>query len=218
MMAHVIDTVPLEPVMELLGVFVFGLSGGLAAVRKQFDIVGILVLSWAAALGGGMLRDVLIGDTPPVGISDWRLFGMAFLSGLVAFFFHPSLQRIRRVVLVLDAGGVALFSVAGTLKALEWGGVSFLACAIVGILTAVGGGALRDLLCGEVPGILHQRELYAIPAAVGAGVTVLAWYLGILGAVTATMIVVLVFVLRILAVKFRWKAPQPWTGIRRSRA
>ena len=142
------------------------LSGGLAAVRKRFDLVGILVLAWAAGLGGGLLRDVLIGAIPPVGISDWRFIAVACLAGVVMYLFHPRLERARRMIAVLDAGALALYTVSGTLKALGLGfdGVTAVSA---GILTGIGGGVLRDLLSGEVPIVLHQRQLYAVPAVIG---------------------------------------------------
>src|SRR5688500_14601761 len=149
----VTPAVPIEPVLEILAVFVGALSGGLAAVRKQFDVFGVLVLAWAAGLGGGVLRDVLIGATPPVGIADWRLIAAACLGGAVMYLFHPGLQRARRMIAVLDAGALALFTVAGTIKGAELG-AGPVAAVCVGGLTGVGGGVLRDLLTGEVPAVL----------------------------------------------------------------
>ena len=197
--------------VELLAVFVGGLSGALAAVRKQFDLFGVLVLAWAAGLGGGLLRDVLIGATPPVGISDWRLVVGALAAGVVAFFFHPRLQRIRRFIAVLDAGALALFTLVGTLKGLEWE-VTGVAAVFVGVLTAIGGGVLRDVLTGEVPAVLHQRQLYAVPTLVGAVAVVVLWDLGALDAVTSAVVVVGVFGLRLLAMRYKLSAPGPWRG------
>ena len=111
----------LQLALDLVGVFVFALSGGLVAVKKRLDLFGVLVLAAAAALGGGIMRDVLIGDMPPVGISDWRLVGAAAVAGLVTFLFHPGVERISRFVRVLDAAGLAIFAVGGSLKALGAG-------------------------------------------------------------------------------------------------
>lgn len=209
--AQVVISPELEHVLELIGVFVFALSGGLIAVRKDFDVVGVLVLAWSAGLGGGVLRDVLIGDIPPVGISEPRLFVTAFLAGLATMVFHPGLARIRRSVLVLDAMGLGLFAVQGTMKALEMTGNALTAC-VVGVLTAVGGGALRDLLSGEVPSVLHQRELYAIPAVFGAVLTALLWWLKVLGPTSSALVVVAVITLRLVAVRLRLEAPSAWRG------
>jgi len=210
-MTTVAPDISLMPVIELSGVFVGALSGGLAAVRKQFDIFGIVVLAWAAGLGGGLLRDVLIGVAPPVGISDWRFIVVACLAGVVMYLFNPRLERARRMILVLDAGALALFSVAGTLKALELG-VGPVAAVSAGILTGIGGGVLRDLLTGEVPVVLHQRQLYAVPAVIGAVLTALLWVTGALTVITAGAAVGVVFTLRVAALRFRIQAPGPWTG------
>ena len=110
--------------LDLVGVFVFALSGGLVAVKKRFDLFGVLVLACAAALGGGIVRDLLIGAVPPDGISDWRLLTAAALGGLVTFLYHPGVERISRFVRVLDAAGLGAFAVAGSLKAVTTHGVS----------------------------------------------------------------------------------------------
>jgi uncharacterized membrane protein YeiH len=203
----VTDPWPL-PALDLLGVFVFALSGGLAAVRKGFDILAVLVLAGAAGLGGGILRDVLIGAVPPVNITDWRLLTAACGAGVVTFFFHPRVSRIERYVGVFDAVGLGLFAVAGTLKALQLGAAP-LTAVIVGVLTGVGGGAVRDLLGGEVPRVLAQRELYAIPALVGAALFAALWSAGISGPVATWGSVVLIVAFRLLAMYRDWQAPAP---------
>ncbi|RYV50343.1 trimeric intracellular cation channel family protein [Pengzhenrongella frigida] len=208
--------IAIAPVIELSGVFVGALSGGLAAVRKQFDLFGILVLAWAAGLGGGLMRDLLIGATPPVGIADWRFIAVACLAGAVMYFFNPRLERARRMILVLDAGALALFAVSGTLKALELG-LNGVAAVSAGIITGIGGGVLRDLLIGEVPVVLHQRQLYAVPAVVGAVLTAGLWAAGILTALTALGAVGVVFALRVAALRFRLQAPGPWVAGARTR-
>ncbi|WP_265521394.1 trimeric intracellular cation channel family protein [Oerskovia flava] len=204
---------PLNDVLELGGIFCVALSGGLSAVRKRFDVFGVLVLAWAAGLGGGMLRDVLIGAVPPVGISDWRLVATAVLAGLVIFFFHPRLERMRRTIIVLDAGALALFVLVGTVKGLELG-AGMLASVFVGVLTGVGGGILRDVLTGEVPLILQDRQLYAIPALLGAGATAVLWQVDALTVWTQGAVVLLVFGLRLLSLRLGWSAPGPWMGRR----
>lgn len=193
--------------LDLVGVFVFALSGGLVAVKKGFDLFGVLVLAVAAALGGGILRDVLIGDVPPVGISDWRLLTAAGLGGLVTFIHHPGVERISRFVRILDAMGLAAFAVAGSLKAVTLG-VEPVASVLVGVTTAVGGGVIRDLLAGQVPEVL-RRELYALPAMLGSIVVVVAGELGPLSDWVLWGSVALVFGLRILAVRLDLNAPRP---------
>jgi len=211
MIAPVNTDIPLEPVLELMGVFVGAMSGALAAVRKQFDVFGIMVLGWAAGLGGGMLRDVLIGAVPPVGISNWRFIVTAVAGATVIYFFHPRLERARRFIVVLDAGALALFSVVGTIKGLEYG-TTLIAAVLVGVMTGVGGGVLRDLLSGEVPVVLHHRQLYAIPAVLGSTVTAFLWWLGVVTPAASVAVVLAVFGLRVGALRFQLKAPGPWRG------
>lgn len=203
--------IPFGPVLELVGVGVGAMSGALAAVRKQFDVFGIFVLGWAAGLGGGLLRDVLIGAVPPVGISDWRLIVTALAATLIMYFFHPRLQRARRFIVVLDAGALAVFTVVGTVKGLEYE-TTAIAAVIVGVITGAGGGVLRDLLTGEVPVVLHDRQLYAIPAVLGAAATTVLWVTESVSALALAAVVVGVFALRVASLRFKLHAPGPWRG------
>lgn len=209
----------LQLALDLIGVFVFALSGALVGVRKGLDLVGVAVLSWIAGLGGGMIRDVFLGDVPPVGVSDWRLLAAAVCAGLVVFAAHPRLMEARqtgrrarvriglvtRMVRVLDAAGLAVFSVGGALKALSFGS-SGLAAVLIGVVTAVGGGMLRDVLVREVPEVL-RRELYAVPALVGALSVVVAFAAGYLATWVVWGSVMLVFVIRMVAVMLDLNAP-----------
>jgi uncharacterized membrane protein YeiH len=215
----VASSTELQLALDLIGVFVFALSGALVGVRKGLDLVGVAVLSWIAGLGGGMLRDVLLGDLPPVGVSDWRLLAAAVAAGLVVFALHPRLMQAResgrrarvrigsvtRMVRVLDAAGLAVFSVGGALKALSFGS-SGLAAVVIGVITAVGGGLLRDVLVREVPEVL-RRELYAVPALVGSLSVVVAYAAGYLAAWVIWGSVILVFVIRMVAVLLDLNAP-----------
>ncbi|PZR53815.1 trimeric intracellular cation channel family protein [Xylanimonas oleitrophica] len=202
---------PVDTLLELAGVFFAALSGGLAGVRKSFDVFGVLVLAWATGLGGGVLRDVLIGATPPVGISSWEYVATALAAGLVIFFFHPGVERMRRTVIALDAWALAFFVLLGTTKGLEHG-AGPLASVIVGVLTGIGGGILRDILVGEVPLVLADRQLYAIPAFLGAGVTAALWSAGLLGVATQAGVVLLVSGLRLLSLRLGWVVPSAATG------
>ncbi|MEO7447541.1 MAG: TRIC cation channel family protein [Humibacillus sp.] len=194
--------------LDLVGVFVFGLSGGLVAVKKRFDLVGVLALACVAGLGGGIVRDLLIGAVPPVGISDWRLLAAAALGGLATFFFQPGIERIGRLVKVLDAGGLGAFAVTGSLKAATTLGVSPIAAVLVGVVTAVGGGLLRDLLAGQVPEVL-RRELYAVPALLGAIIVVVAVDHGVLRLWMLWSAAALVAGVRLIAIRLDLNAPTP---------
>ncbi len=194
--------------LDLLGVFVFGLSGGLVAVRQRLDLFGVLVLACATALGGGIVRDVLIGAIPPAGISDWRLLATATVAGLVTFVYQPGVERLSRLVKVLDAVGLAVFAVGGAVKALATPGIPPIAAVLVGVATAVGGGVIRDVLAGQVPEVL-RRELYALPALIGAAVVVVADSWGVLSPFVVWAAAALVFGIRIVAVVLHLNAPQP---------
>ena len=168
----------LQLLLDLVGVLVFAVSGGLVAVKKQLDLFGVLVLALVAGLGGGVLRDLLIGIVPPTGVTDWRLVAAGALGGLLTFLWHPAFGRISRIVKVLDAAGLGAFCVSGALTALALG-MPDLTCVIVGTLSAIGGGMLRDVLAREVPEVL-TRELYAVPALLGATLVVVAHELHVL--------------------------------------
>jgi uncharacterized membrane protein YeiH len=157
--------------LNLVGTFVFGLSGGLAAVRARLDIFGVLVLSAVVALAGGITRDLLIG-TPPATFRDWRYLAAVGAAGLVCFFGRPALERVQRGVQVFDAAGLALFCVTGASKGLDFhlGPVQAI---LLGAITGIGGGMLRDVLLRDVPTVL-RHDLYAIPALLGASIVVIA--------------------------------------------
>jgi uncharacterized membrane protein YeiH len=162
---------------DLIGVAVFAASGASAAIGKRLDLFGVGFVGFAAALGGGILRDLVIGAVPPLAFADWRYALTAIAASVAVFWLHPQLSRLRRTVLVLDAAGLGLFTVTGTLKALDAGVPAVGAC-LVGMLTAIGGGLVRDLLTGEIPVVLH-RDIYAVVALGGAILVTLlrVWHL-----------------------------------------
>ena len=158
-------------VLNLAGTFVFGLSGGLAAVRAELDIFGVMVLAMVVGLAGGITRDVLIG-IPPQTIRDWRYLVAGGAAGVMTFVAPPVLNRLERPILLLDAGGLALFCVTGASTALDHR-VGAVEAVLLGAITGVGGGALRDVLLREIPVVL-RTGLYAIPALIGAAIVAIA--------------------------------------------
>lgn len=193
-------------VLDLLGIFGFAISGALVAVRKDLDLFGVLVLAGATGLGGGFLRDVLIGAVPPAALADWRYLLVPVAAGLVTFRFHPALGRMERLVNVFDAAGLALFCVTGALKALAFG-LGPVPAALMGLVTGIGGGVVRDLLAGRVP-IVFRAELYATPALVGAAIAVTGVTFGLDAGVVAIPAAATCFVWRVLAVRRGWQAPR----------
>ncbi len=195
-------------VLDLIGTFVFALSGAVAAVRQRLDLFGVLVLSFAAASSGGIVRDLLIGSVPPAAISDWRYFGVSLLAGAVVFFRHQIRERLYRLqdlVLILDAAGLAVFAVAGTQKALGYGLHPSMA-ALLGMLTGIGGGIARDLLLNEIPTVLRS-ELYAVAALAGAAVVVAGHLLNFPPTVVAIAGALACFGIRLIAIRRGWSLP-----------
>lgn len=194
-------------VLDLVGIFVFAISGALVAVRKDLDVFGVLVLAGTTGLGGGFLRDVLIDATPPAALADWRYLLVPAGAGLLTFVFHPLLGRMERMVNVFDAFGLALFCVAGATKALDHG-LGPLPAALMGMLTGIGGGMLRDLLAGRVP-VVFRGELYATPALAGAVVAVIGTRADLPVVVVAVTGAAVCLTWRLLAMWRGWQAPMP---------
>lgn len=192
--------------LDLVGVFAFALSGGLVAVRKGLDVFGVLVLAGVTALGGGVVRDVVL-QVRPVGLSDGQLLLTAALAGFVAFGYAHVVQRLSRVVLTVDAVGLATFMTAGTIKALAEHAPP-LEAVLVGLITAVGGGMMRDVLAGVVPEVL-RTGLYALPALAGGALLVLAQALDVDGPWPVALCATFIFVVRMASLRWRWSAPRP---------
>ncbi|MFE0460810.1 trimeric intracellular cation channel family protein [Kitasatospora sp. NPDC058965] len=196
--------------LDVVGIFVFALSGGLLAVRKNMDIFGICVLAEATALGGGVVRDLLIGAVPPAAFTNMGYFLAPLLAGLVVFFLHPEVERINRSVQTLDALGLGLFCVTGTAKAHDYG-LGSVASVVLGMLTAAGGGVIRDVLANETVSLLRwDREIYAVPALVGATMVALLIAANHLTTLTASAAAMTAFGLRMLALRYGWRAPRAW--------
>ena len=192
--------------LDLLGIAVFAVSGGLVAVRQRLDIIGVLVLATVTGLGGGWLRDVLIGAVPPASLADWRYLLVPVAAGLLTFWLHPKLERMDRPIAVFDAFGLGLFCVAGAIKAAEHG-LGPLPAALLGMVTGIGGGVVRDVLAGRVPVVLSTGELYATPALAGAAVAVTGYELGLPTVTVAVPAALLTIVWRLLAIWRGWTAP-----------
>jgi uncharacterized membrane protein YeiH len=166
---------------------------------------GIFVVAFAAGNLGGVLRDLLIGSIPPAAIQDWRYAAASLLAGVFAFLWYPAIRKMHAHILVLDAAGLALFAVAGTEEALVFG-MNPVTAPLLGMLTGIGGGIVRDVLVGELPWVLRS-ELYAVAAFAGALVIVAGHWLGLEPVATAVAGALLCFGLRFLAIRRGWKLP-----------
>src|SRR3954454_8346460 len=199
---------PLLLALDLTGTFAFALNGALTALRTaRLDIVGVVTLGIITAIGGGIIRDVLIGSLPPATFSDWRYLAVAAGGGLIAFLFGRHLDRLNGPINVLDAAGLSLFAVTGATKALQFG-LGPAQAVILGAITGVGGGTVRDVLIRRIPSVLSSG-LYAIPALIGATATVVVSELHLYGLVTAVGAAALCFVVRMVGVHFGIDAPKP---------
>jgi uncharacterized membrane protein YeiH len=191
--------------LDFVGTFAFAISGALVAVRHRLDLFGVLVLSFAASAAGGMMRDVILGATPPVSIVDWRYVAVSLLAGLLTFCRHADVERMRNPVQLFDAVGLGLFAVVGTGKALA-AGLGPGGAILLGVLTGVGGGIARDILVAQIPHIL-RRELYAVAALAGSAVVVAGDRLRLPAAPVAVAGAVICFTLRWLAIRRGWQLP-----------
>jgi uncharacterized membrane protein YeiH len=191
--------------LDLIGTFVFAISGAATGVKSRLDIFGISVLAFVAGNAGGLTRDVLIGAVPPAAISDWRYLATSLVAAVTIFLWYPGVRRVKDVVLLFDAAGLATFAVAGTQKALAYG-ANPVAAALLGMLTAIGGGVLRDLLVNEVPVVL-RAELYAVAALAGALVVVVGHLRQWPPTETAVAAAVVCFAIRFIAIRRGWRLP-----------
>ena len=192
-------------ILDLVGTFAFAISGAALGVRKHFDLFGVLVLSFVAAVSGGVARDLLIGATPPVAIANWNYLAVSCAAGLLCFYRGALVERMNNPVQLFDALGLGLFAVTGATKALA-AGLGPVGALLLGMLTGIGGGIARDLLAMRIPVVL-QSDLYAVAALAGAAVVVLAHRFGWPGEPFLLGGAALVFFLRFMAIRHGWRLP-----------
>ncbi|MBJ6980836.1 trimeric intracellular cation channel family protein [Luteimonas sp. MC1572] len=191
--------------LDLLGTFAFAISGATMGVRKRLDFFGVMVLAFAAATAGGIARDTLLGATPPIALADWRYLAVSAVAGVTVFFGYEQVERMRNPVQLFDAVGLALFAVTGAAKALAFG-LGGTGAVLLGMMSGIGGGIVRDVLVAEVPAVLH-RELYAVAAVLGAACVVVGVALGLRPGPAMVVGAALCFVLRFIAIRRGWQLP-----------
>lgn len=192
-------------VLDLVGIGVFALSGALTGVEKKLDLFGVLALSNTTALGGGIIRDVLIGVTPPATFTDSRYLVVPAVCGVLVFYVHPAVTRVRRPLMVFDAAGLSLFAVAGAQKSID-AGLNTPSSIGVGMITAVGGGIMRDVLVREIPLVLH-REIYATAALLGATIVAVGDRVSWAPTPVAVTGALATFAVRVISKWRGWSAP-----------
>lgn len=192
--------------LQLIGTAAFASSGALSAGRKQLDLVGVAAISFATAMGGGTLRDLLLDRNPVLWMADPIYLLISVGTGLLTW----ALARIwippRRLLLFLDAGGLALFTISGVQIA-EQSGQSPIIALVMGVVTGTAGGVIRDVLCGEIPLVFRRSELYASAALIGSGIYLGAEFLGVPMDIAALTGSGVIFFLRIAALKWKWHLP-----------
>jgi uncharacterized membrane protein YeiH len=200
-----IDAQTFVRILDLVGTFVFAISGAVAAINRRLDLFGILVLSFVAGNFGGITRDVLIGAVPPAALTDGQYLLVSMLAGLITFFWYGGVDRLRSPVLLFDAAGLSLFAVSGAQKALAFG-LSPVMAALLGMLTGIGGGMTRDVLVAEVPQVLRS-DLYAVAALAGAALVVVGDVADLPYGIPAVAGACLCFILRFMAIRYGWHLP-----------
>ncbi|MBB5418623.1 putative membrane protein YeiH [Paraburkholderia atlantica] len=192
-------------ILDLIGTFVFAISGAVAARQRRLDLFGIVVIAFMVACGGGIVRDVCIGAIPPAGLSNWRYLATALAASAVTILAYPQVRRLRQPVLFFDAIGLGLFAVSGAQKALTYGHNAELAI-LLGVVSAVGGGVMRDVVLSRVPAIL-EREIYASAALFGAAVQVGFAYAGWTDWWTPWFATLACVLVRLASLRYGWRLP-----------
>ncbi len=192
-------------VLDLVGTFAFAISGAVAARQRRLDLFGIIVVTFMVACGGGIVRDVSIGAIPPAGLSNWAYLAVSLLAAALTIAAYPKVRRLRHPVLFFDAIGLGLFAVSGAQKAWIWTNSAETAI-LLGMVSAVGGGVLRDILLSRVPAIL-EREIYASAALLGAALQIGLNVVGWSSFWTPWVATAACVTLRLAALHFGWRLP-----------
>jgi uncharacterized membrane protein YeiH len=193
--------------LDMAATLVFALQGAMAGIEGNLDLLGVMVLAFATALGGGLIRDLLIGAVPPASLRDWRYSAVALAGGAIVFCLYGFIRKIPApLIMVLDAVGLSLFAVAGTEKALMFGMHPFIAV-LMGTITGVGGGTVRDILLTQVPRVL-RADVYATAALAGAICMVVGRKLRLPPVWAALFGGAVCFLLRVISVWEHWNLPK----------
>ncbi|MBS4032762.1 MAG: trimeric intracellular cation channel family protein [Clostridiales bacterium] len=194
-------------ILDLAGTFFFAISGAMVAVKKNMDLFGIIVLGTVTAIGGGTLREVLLGQFPPFAFRQDLYFSLAIIGSMFTFLFMEQLLRIRSVVLLADAVGLGTFVTIGVLRALEMN-TTYTSAIILGTITATAGGMIRDVLAGEIPFVL-TRDFYAVSCIIGGIFFIILHRVGVTPDLVMALTTLLVIILRVFAIRYGWTLPRP---------
>lgn len=192
--------------LDLAGTFAFAISGATAAKERGLDLFGICAIAFTVACGGGIIRDLSIGAIPPAGLTVWYYFAISMAAAIMTIGIYPVVRKIKRPVILFDAAGLSFFAVTGSQKVLAFGHNAE-AAVLLGIITAAGGGVIRDILLNRIPVIL-EKEIYASAALLASLIVVLGSYFNWLTSDWMSIIALVVcFSLRMLALRYHWNLP-----------
>ena len=192
-------------IIDIVGTLAFALSGVMAAVERKFDFFGTIILAFVTAVGGGTLRDILLGSTPVDWMSSDIHIWVILSSIPIAYLFMNTLKRMRKTMFIFDTVGIGLFTILGLEKALDIG-MSPMVAVMMGVVSAVFGGITRDILSNQVP-LIFRKEVYALACLVGAVSYLLFDYLAIYSEFKLSISIAIVITIRILAIQFQWSIP-----------
>ena len=191
---------------DLTGTIAFAISGAIAGVRKDSDIYGVIVLGCVTAVGGGTLRDVLVGRIPPFIFRDYNYLILSVLASVTVFFFHKFFERRYDILLIMDALGLGVFTIIGLSIGLDYK-IGYFGAILMGVLTGTAGGMIRDVLLGEIPLVL-QKTVYASACLAGGILFILLFKIGLDKNINLFISATTVFIIRMLAIKLNWNLPK----------
>ncbi|NIG56213.1 trimeric intracellular cation channel family protein [Chitinophaga sp. Cy-1792] len=193
-------------VLELLGTFAFAISGATAAINKSYDVIGLLTLAFVTAIGGGTIRDLLIGATPVAWMRDGLTNTAIIIAAVIAALFFSYVKKLHQWITFFDAIGLALFTVTGINKGLA-AGLPLPICVALGTITGTFGGLLRDVISGEQP-ILFTREIYAMASIAGGIIYVFNYYLHFNADIIQSVVVAVIVLIRLVSLHYNWQLPR----------
>lgn len=198
--------------LDLFGTMAFAVTGALKAVEHRLDIFGVIFLAAVTGLAGGIIRDVVLGKIPPSGISEISYVSIAVVTAIAVFFLYPRIKGQMGLFLTFDAVGLGVFTIIGATIALNIYGFNVLLMVFAGMITAIGGGIIRDALVNETP-LVFRKELYASISFVGVLLYILLLYEGINLEIASIVCIIFVTIFRIMAIHYKWNLPVRGTGL-----
>ncbi|AWM12586.1 trimeric intracellular cation channel family protein [Flavobacterium sp. NRK F10] len=193
-------------ILDIIGVFVFAISGVLAAINKKLDLFGVFIIAFVTALGGGTLRDVLIGRMPVGWMENLNYVYIIILGCIVAIVFRNYLNKLRVSLFLFDTIGLGVYTLIGIEKGLEYG-LHPTVCITLGTITASFGGLIRDILCNEIPLLLRKGTIYATICIIGGILFFVLRFLGLEDSVNELITSLFIIIFRLMAVHFSWSLP-----------